>query len=83
MRIFISGMLTLGYAVAATFFARFWRDSRDRLFLFFAVAFALLSLHRIGLAAADHLPFPQTAHYVVRLLAYLTILAAIVDRNRR
>lgn len=83
MRLFISGMIVMGYAVAAAFFARFWRDTRDRLFLFFAAAFAVLAIQRSSLAAADQLQFPETTYYAMRLLAYLTILVAIVDRNRR
>ena len=83
MRLFISGMIVMGYSVAAAFFARFWRDTRDRLFLFFAVAFAMLAIHRISLAFEDSLHFPETTYYVIRLLAYVTILVAIVDRNRR
>jgi hypothetical protein len=83
MRLFISGMLVAGYTVAAAFFARFWRDTHDRLFIFFAAAFGLLALHRVSLAAASQLPFAETTYYVMRLLAYLTILVAIIDRNRR
>lgn len=83
MRLFISGMIVMGYTVAAAFFARFWRDTRDRLFIFFAAAFAVLAIHRVSLAFADQLHFPETTYYVMRLLAYLTILVAIVDRNRR
>ena len=83
MRLFISGMLAMGYAVAALFFFRFWRRSRDRLFAFFSIAFALLAFHRIALSAAEGLGGPEWAYSALRLIAYLTILAAIVDRNRR
>ena len=82
MTLFVSGLLVMGYAVAALFFLRFWRASTDRLFLFFAIGFALLAIQRTSLAAAALLPLPETTYYAVRLLAFLVILAGIVDKNR-
>lgn len=80
---FVAGILVMGYSVAALFFVRFWRATRDRLFLWFAVAFAVLAVQRASLAAASLLPLPTTWYYVIRLAAFLLILAAIVDKNRR
>ena len=37
----ISGALTMGYLVAGLFFYRFWRESRDRLFLLFLILIRL------------------------------------------
>lgn len=78
----LSGALSAGYAVAALFFLRFWRTSRDRLFLFFAGAFALLAVQRTALALAvwqgDHTLWV----YVLRLIAFLLILVGIADKNR-
>lgn len=83
MRIFIAGLLTMGNAIAALFFARFWRETSDRLFGFFAAAFALLALQRALLAAAPALGVSDIWSYVIRLAAFLLILVAIVDKNRR
>ena len=83
MTTFVAGLLVMGYTVSAVFFARFWRETRDRLFLFFAAAFGLLALQRTLLSSADVLALDQTWYYVVRLIAYLLILAAIVDKNAR
>ena len=47
---FLSGVLTFGYAVAALYFLRFWRESRDPLFGWFAAAFALLFALRYGIS---------------------------------
>ena len=46
----ITGAIVMGYAVAGLFFARFWRQTRDRLFLIFAIAFWLLGVQRLALA---------------------------------
>jgi hypothetical protein len=83
MTTFVAGLLVMGYAVVALFFGRFYQASRDRLFLFFACGFGLLAIQRAGLAAAAELPLPVTSHYVLRLLAFLLILAGIIDKNRR
>jgi hypothetical protein len=82
MTLFVAGLLVMGYGVAALFFARFYRQSRDRLFLFFAAGFALLAVQRLSLAAAELLPMPVTTYYVLRLAAFVVILAGILDKNR-
>ena len=85
MRGFVAGLLVMGFSVAALYFARFWRNTSDRLFLFFAIAFALLALQRASLAAADVLPdapLGPTWLYVLRLAAFVLIIVAIVDKNR-
>jgi hypothetical protein len=79
---FTAGLLVMGYLIAALFFARFYRDTRDRLFLWFAAGFAMLAIQRTSLAAADLLPLDPIWYYVVRLAAFVLILAAIVDKNR-
>ena len=80
---FVAGLLVMGYLVAAIFFLRFWREARDPLFLFFAGGFALLAIQRATLAIAYLLPVPLTTHYVLRLAAFVVILAGILHKNRR
>lgn len=79
----VAGALSAGYAMAALFFARFSRDTGDRLFVFFAIAFALLAFQRVALALTADSGSLGTALYAVRLLAFLLILYAIVDKNRK
>lgn len=78
---FLSGAVTLGFLVAAGFFARFWRKTADRLFLAFAVAFVLLALNQMlaqWLGAADE----RVGYtYLLRVLGFVIILGAIVDKN--
>lgn len=78
----ISGALMLGYAMAGTFFLRFWRDTRDRLFAMFAGAFYVLCLQRLLLALTTETMENQIYLYVLRFLAFLLILWAIIDKNR-
>jgi uncharacterized protein DUF5985 len=76
--VFVSGVLFTASCIAALFFLRFWRETRDRLFLFFSGAFLLLAVQRTLLVA-----FPTVESlYLLRLLAFLLIIAAIADKNR-
>jgi peptidoglycan/LPS O-acetylase OafA/YrhL len=78
---FLSGAVTFGYLVAALFFARFWKKTGDRLFVAFAIAFVLLALNQAlaqWLGAADE----RVGYtYLLRVLGFVLILAAIVDKN--
>ena len=78
----LTGALGSAFAVAGLFFLRFWRDTRDRLFLFFACAFWLMALNR-----GFHVPWQdeaagRAAIYLVRFAAFALIAIAIVDKNR-
>jgi uncharacterized membrane protein len=78
----VSGMLVMGYAVAGMFFLRFWRQTRDRLFGAFAAAFWLLATQRLALALSANPNGEQVVLYGIRLLAFVLILVAIIDKNR-
>jgi amino acid transporter len=82
LALLVSGAIVMGYAVAGLFFLRFWRDTRDRLFLIFAVAFWIFGVQRLALTLSRDMVEDQTGLYLVRLFAFLLILAAIVDKNR-
>lgn len=78
----VSGAILMGYGVCALFFLRFWRQTQDRLFVVFALAFGLLGLQRLALVLTEPLEEWRTGLYIARLLAFLLILGAIVDKNR-
>lgn len=78
----ISGALVMGYLVAATFFLRFWRQTSDRLFALFSVAFVILAVQRLALELVTDLEASSIWLYALRLLGFLIILAAIADKNR-
>ncbi len=78
----MSGAIVTGYLVAGLFFLRYWRQSRDRLFVIFALAFWLLAAQRLALALTTQYFEDVTWLYGVRLLAFVLILLAIIDKNR-
>ena len=77
-----SAALATLYAVIALFFLRFRRRTGDRLFTWFAAAFLLLSAQRFTLTLAREWGEATLWLYGLRLLAFLLILLAIIDKNR-
>ena len=81
----LNAMLAGGIMVSAwaisVFFMRFWRKTGDRLFVLFAIAFFLLGVERVVIV-----PLPakhQFAAYLIRLCAFLLIILAVWQKNRR
>lgn len=81
--VLLSGAIAMGFAAAALFFLRFWWESRDRLFLMFAIALFVLSAGRIILSLLYDLQEERILLYLIRLAGFLIILGAIVDKNFR
>ena len=82
MDLITTGMIAAGYAVAGLFFLRFWRDSGDRLFALFALAFFILAVNRVGVALLTASWEHGDKLYWVRFAAFALILLAIIDKNR-
>lgn len=79
---FLSGAVALGFATCALFFLRFWKRTREGLFLAFALAFLLFGVGQTVLAIGDIPTEERGSIYLIRLAAYLLILAAIYRENR-
>ena len=80
---FFLGVIFTASITASLFFLKFWRMTRDSLFLAFAAAFAIEGLNRLTFLFVEHPNEGTPAIYVIRLLAFLLILAAIFRKNRR
>jgi hypothetical protein len=78
----LNGASIVAAAAIALFFLRFWRDSGDRFFGFFALAFAVFAVNRIVLTILDDESEARTLVYVARAVGFGLIVVAIVDRNR-
>jgi hypothetical protein len=79
---FVLGATACGFFVSALFFLRFYRDTRDSLFVYFAVAFAIEAVNRGLYAASPTLNEGVPTLYVVRAVAYSLILIGIYRKNR-
>jgi cell shape-determining protein MreD len=82
MNAILLGATAFAYATLGAFFARFYSRTRDRLFLIFAGAFFVLAVNRSLLGVLDRAE-EHTILFVVRLVAFLLIAWAIIDKNRQ
>lgn len=82
MLLFLQGAIAIAAGISGLFFYRFWHQSRDRLFLFFAAAFWLFAIQSIATALLQNPP--ETRHYLflLRLTGFALIIIAILDKNR-
>jgi uncharacterized membrane protein HdeD (DUF308 family) len=79
---FLLGIIVTASLAAGVFFLKYWRRTRDSLFLAFGAAFIIEGINRTAFLLLDRPDEGSPAIYVVRLLAFLLILAAIVRKNR-
>jgi hypothetical protein len=78
---FLYGAAAMGCVVIGLFFWRFWRQSVDRLFLLFALAFWILAIDRTVLGVFAFANEWREYVFLLRLLAFCLILYGIFDKN--
>ena len=77
----LTGAIAMASTVIALFFLRFWRSTRDRFFMYFALSFGIEGAHRVYSAITYQDNEDSPLHYLIRLLAYGLIIWAIVAKN--
>lgn len=80
---FLLGVIVSTSLAAGLFFLRFWRDSRDSLFLAFALAFIIEACNRIAQLFSNQPDEGSPWICLVRSFAFLIIVAGILNKNRR
>ena len=75
------GTVAMGCAIAGLFFLRFWKETKDRLFLSFTLAFFMLTINRTLLGFTPYTNETTPDLYLLRLSAFLIILFGILDKN--
>ena len=80
--VFLAGSVSLASFVAALFFLRFWRTTRDPFFVYFSLSFALEGATR-GASALLPVSDDNPMLYGLRVVAYGLIILAIWQKNRR
>jgi uncharacterized membrane protein HdeD (DUF308 family) len=81
--IFLLGFVAASSLVAALFFLRFWRDTRDHLFLAFS---AFFGLQGISEGFVLFLPRPNEGNFLlflVRFLSIVAVVAAVLRKNMK
>ncbi|MDB5750703.1 MAG: putative rane protein [Ramlibacter sp.] len=82
MAAMLTGAIALGWLAAGLFFFRFWRHTRDKFFLYFALSFWLECGNRVALGLMANANEGHPGFYLVRLVSYALILLAIWQKNR-
>lgn len=80
--VFLQGICAAGAWAVGLFFLRFWYESRDRLFALFGIAFWMMSASWALLGLISPTEERRPYIYILRLVAFLLIIAAIADKNR-
>jgi uncharacterized membrane protein HdeD (DUF308 family) len=79
--IFLLGFIAACSLSAALFFLRFWRDTRDSLFLAFTVFFILQGFSYIFILRLSHPNEGSLWLFLLRLISVLSVLGAILWKN--
>ena len=76
MNAVVLGAVAMASSVAALFFLRFWRQTRDPLFLCFSLAFAVDAVTRVLLASAEIQAEDEPLFYIARLISFALIVSS-------
>jgi hypothetical protein len=80
--IFLQGVAAAAAWVGGLLFLRFWRNTHDPLFVFFGLAFWLLSLSWALLGLFNPTEEARPYIYLMRLVAFALIIGGVVQKNR-
>ena len=80
---FVAGVLTAGFLAVGVYFIKFWRRTKDGLFLAFAAAFSLMALNQAVPVLVEIRSENASFAYFLRLAAFLLIIWAILRKNLR
>lgn len=80
---FLSGMVTAGFLIGGLFFLRFWRRTRDNLFLAFGIAFFLFAANQALVALSGYPREDQSVFYLLRFTGFALLIGAIIAKNIR
>ena len=81
MTTFINGAVAMGFFIVGLFFLKFWRDSRDRLFMTFALAFWIFAVDYAVLGLVAFASEQRPYVFLLRLVGFVTILGGIGDKK--
>ena len=77
----LHGMVAMGFIIAGLYFLRFWRRTKDQLFIVFALAFWLLAIHEVFLGLTGGTDPKQSWVFLPSLGAFGLLIMAILIKN--
>lgn len=81
VNLFMLGAIAMASAIASLYFFRFWKNTGDRLFFLFGLAFLIEGINRAALALLSNPKEGDPFFYLIRMLAFSLILFAILGKN--
>ena len=81
MPAFLNGVAVGASIIAGVLFLRYWRETSDRLFLWFALAFWMLASHWAATSLLNPAEEARHLFYLLRLAAFVLILIGIYEKN--
>jgi len=78
---FLLGIIATASAAIGVLFFKYWRRTRDPLFLSFGAAFLIDGFNQVWLLAQPHPNNANPGYYLIRLFSFLIILAGILRKN--
>ncbi len=78
---FLVGVIATASVTAGLFFLKFWKETRDSFFLSFAASFIIEGFNRVSILFLPRPNEGSASVYLIRLIAYLLILVAIIKKN--
>ena len=78
---FLTGVVTAGFLIAALFFFRFWKTTRDWFFAVLGIAFMLFAANQLAVIVIGVEREEHSLTYLLRLFGFALLLAAIAVKN--
>ncbi len=78
---YLTGVLAVSSVSIGVFFLRYWKESKDTLFLAFSVAFVVEGLKRTSVLLLQNPNEGSPRVYLLRCFSFLVILFGIVKAN--
>ena len=79
---FLNGATAMACLAIAAFFARFWRESEHRAFLYLTFAFGFIAVSHSALALLPAADERRVYAFVLRLVGLVAVLAGVAWKNR-
>lgn len=77
----LMGAVAMASTIATLFFAKFWRQTRDPFFLYFAFAFGIDACMRFSFGIWAITDEAEPLFYIARLVMFSLIIFAIIRKN--
>jgi len=82
MDLLLLGAIAMASLAIGLFFLRFWKDTGDRFFLFFAISFFVEGVNRAVLGLVLDPREDRPFFYFIRFVSFVFIVIAIAHKNR-